>query len=102
MMDRETQALGDLLRQDAPPALDPGFRLAVLERRARQNFRRRLVVTLATALAFGLGLAIAVQASAGALEIGVLLLAGAGLVASWRGYAPVLAHWMRVRSSESR
>lgn len=101
-MDRVTQALADLLREDAPPALDPGFRLAVLERRARQIFRRRLIVTLATAVAFGLGLAIAVQASAGAMEIGVLLLAGGGLVLSWRGYAPVLAHLMRAGLSQSR
>jgi hypothetical protein len=101
-MDRVAQALADLVRHDEPRALDARFRLAVLERRAQQIFRRRLAATLCTALAFGLGLAFAMQASADAMEIGVLLIAGGGLVLSWRGYAPVLAHWMRARLSESK
>ena len=98
-MDRKDRVLADILRQDEPPHRDPVFRLAVLERRARQVFRRQLVTTVLAALAFGIALAIAVRASASPLEIGSLLILGAGLVVSWRFYAPVLADWMRTALS---
>lgn len=101
-MDNDVQELGDILRQDAPPALDPWFRLAVLDRRARQVFRRRMAARVFAALAFTLGLAIAMQVSVDSVEVGGLLLVGGGLVLSWRCYAPVLAGWMRARLSESR
>lgn len=101
-MDNDARKLGDILRQDAPPLLDPWFRLAVLERRARQVFRRRLVGRLLAALAATLGLAIGMQASVDAVEIGGLLLVGGGLALSWRCYAPVLVDWMRARLRESR
>ena len=39
-------SLEALLRADLPPARDPLFRIAVLERRERQRFRRQLVTTL--------------------------------------------------------
>ena len=99
-MDRKTDALADILLQDVPPERDPAFRLAVLERRARQIFRRRLVGAVLAALAFGLALTIAKRASVDAMEIGALLIVVAGLGLSWRFYAPVLAHWVRTRLRE--
>src|SRR5512147_1534072 len=35
------ERLGQLLRQDAPAERDPGFRIALLERRERQRYQRR-------------------------------------------------------------
>ena len=101
-MDRKDRVLADILRQDEPPQVDPAFRLAVLERRARQIFRRQLIATLLGALAFSAALAIAMQASASSTEIGSLLIVGVGLVVSWRFYAPVLADWMRSALSMSK
>lgn len=98
-MDRKDRLLADILRLDEPPARDPAFRLAVLERRARQIFRRQLIATLLAALAFSVALAVAVRASASPIEIGSLLIVGAGLVVSWRCYAPVIADWMRIALS---
>lgn len=94
-MDPKARLLAEILRQDEPPQLDPAFRLAVLERRARQVLRRQLIASLLGALAFSVALAIAMQASASSMEIGSLLIVGAGLILSWRFYAPVLAAWMR-------
>ena len=51
--------LNSLLRVDEPPALDPWFRIAVLERMAR----RRLHVRLALVSAIGAGLAAAAAAA---------------------------------------
>lgn len=101
-MDQKDRVLADLLRQDGPLRVDPAFRLAVLERRARQIFRRQLIATLLAALAFSASLAIAMQASATSMEIGSMLIVGAGLVVSWRFYAPVLADWMRSVLSMSK
>jgi hypothetical protein len=101
-MDPKDSVLADLLRQDEPLEVDPAFRLAVLERRARQIFRRQLIATLLVGLAFSAALAIAVQASASPSEIGSLLIVGAGLVVSWRFYAPVLACYMRIALSTSK
>lgn len=99
-MDRKTDPLADVLLQDAPPERDPAFRLAVLERRARQKLRRRLIGAVLAALALGAALAIAKRASVDAMEIGILLIVVAGLGLSWRFYAPVLAHWVRTRLRE--
>jgi hypothetical protein len=101
-MDRKDRVLADLLRQDGPRQVDPAFRLAVLERRARQIFRRKLITALLAALAFNVPLAMAMQASASSMEIGSLVIVGAGLVVSWRFYAPVLADWMRAALSRSK
>lgn len=40
MNDNMDQRLGELLREDAPPAHDPRFRIALVERRQRQAYRR--------------------------------------------------------------
>jgi hypothetical protein len=101
-MDRTDRVLADILRRDEPPERDAVFRLAVLERRARQVFRRQLLATLLAALALGVVLAVAMWASASPIEIGSLLIVGAGLIVSWRCYAPPLAHWIRVGLSMSQ
>jgi hypothetical protein len=101
-MDPRDRVLADLLRENQPSDVDPAFRFAVLERLARQVFRRQLIATLLGALASGVVLTIAMQASASSTEIGSLLVVGAGLVVSWRFYAPVLAHWTRVALRTSK
>ncbi len=101
-MDRMDRVLADFLRQDEPRQVDPAFRLAVLARRARQVFRRQLISTLLAGLAFSAALGVAMQASANLMETGSLLIVGAGLVVSWRFYAPVLADWMRSALSVSK
>jgi hypothetical protein len=101
-MDRHDRVLADFLREDQPPAVDAAFRYAVLERLARQMFRRQLIATLLAALASSGALAVGMQASASSMEIGGLLIVGAGLVVSWRFYAPVLAHWTRAALSMSK
>jgi|GEM_PF-7106308 len=40
-----------LLRQDDPPARDPGFRLAVLERLARRRLQRRMAAVVGVGVA---------------------------------------------------
>jgi hypothetical protein len=101
-MNQGDDVLAAILWDDAPPRFDPGFRLAVLERRVQQILRRRVISTLLAGLAFGVALVIAMLKSANAVEIGSLLAVGAGLVVSWRFYAPVLAHGMRTVLSMSR
>jgi TRAP-type C4-dicarboxylate transport system permease large subunit len=46
----EDERLSELLRQDAPPARDPMFRLKVLERRETARFRRHSLLLAAIAL----------------------------------------------------
>lgn len=41
MNDMIDQRLGELLREDAPPARDARFRIALVERRQRQLYRRQ-------------------------------------------------------------
>ena len=46
--------IGDLLRADAPPERDAFFRIALLERRERQRYRRRTRTLLIGATLLGL------------------------------------------------
>ena len=50
MSEGEDERLGALLRQDAPPARDPMFRLKVLERRETARFRRQSLFLIAVAV----------------------------------------------------
>jgi hypothetical protein len=47
MTDDSDTKLDELLREDAPQARDPLFRLSVLERRERMRFRRRMALLFA-------------------------------------------------------
>ena len=65
MTDLETR-LDQALQADAPPARDPMFRIAVMERRERAALRRRLAA--ASALAFGAAIVAALVVG----ELGIL------------------------------
>lgn len=51
MIDDLDERLGGWLRADAPPERDPLFRVALIERRERQRFRRRSRALLSAAAA---------------------------------------------------
>jgi hypothetical protein len=68
------------LRHDAPPLRDPVFRLQVLERRERQEFRRRARQTAAAGAAVALVSALTVTAGDDAYTAGSLLMFALALV----------------------
>lgn len=67
-----------LLGEDLPPGRDPAFRLAVLERLARRDARRRLAAVLAAGVA-ATGL---VAALSPGLTAQLPVLAGSGLLSA--------------------
>jgi len=83
MTDLENR-LDQALKADSPPPRDPMFRIAVMERRTRTMFKRRLMA--ASALAFAA--AIVGVAGLGAVET---LPDGAGRLAAIAGIGAVLA-----------
>lgn len=82
MKDITDQRLGDLLREDAPPAPDARFRIALVERRQQQIYRRqarqRIVTFALLALLPGVVLVVVDRP----LLAGLLLAGVAGLVLS--------------------
>jgi hypothetical protein len=62
------------LQHNAPPPRDPVFRLQMLERRERQQFRRRAVTALTSAGAVAITSALAVRAGGEAYTAGSVLL----------------------------
>jgi len=73
MTEDADERIGELLRSDAPGALDPLFRLSVMERRERKRFRNRSLQVLAG------GLAVVVVAMVG-MAIGGQALDAAGFL----------------------
>lgn len=90
MNERIDQRLGNLLREDAPPARDVRFRIALVERQARQRFRqqarRRAVVFAVLALLPGAALWLAEQPAVALLlaALGGLFLTGLRVVVATR------------------
>lgn len=88
MTDLEAR-LDQALKADAPPTRDPMFRIAVLERRERAAFRRRILA--GSGLAFGaailaaLGLAAAEGLPNGPERLAALAAIGAALTALLAG-----------------
>lgn len=82
MNDILDQQLGELLREDAPPARDARFRIALVERRQRQIYRQQAwqrVITFALlALLPGVVLFVVDQP----LLMGLLLVGAGGLILS--------------------
>jgi hypothetical protein len=92
------ERLGRLLREDAPPAHDPWFRIRLLERRERLRFRHRSLTLLAAAVVMAvfpailLGL-VANPIAAGLVAVFIVALIGASLL-SIRGVLQVV-RWLR-------
>ena len=73
----------EYLRQAAPPARDPVFRLRVLERREQRQFQRRLFTMLAGVLVIILISTFAISTRGGALGATGVLVAGAALASGY-------------------
>lgn len=100
MSDGTDQRLGDLLREDAPPASDARFRIALVERRQRQIYRQQAGQRIVT---FGL-LALLPGVALFAVDqplLTALLLAGAGglLLSGIRAVAAMRLAWRTVRAA---
>jgi hypothetical protein len=87
--------LANLLREDAPPAHDPLFRLSVLERREQKRFRNRSFLLLAAALAFAAISWIVINAGGQVFETAGVMLFGAILAVGHFLYAPALMQLLR-------
>lgn len=78
------------LQHDAPPPRDPAFRLRVLERRERQQFRRRALLFLAVLAVVAATTALAITAGGRAYQAGAGLLFALLLVTAALVHLPVL------------
>jgi hypothetical protein len=95
MSDDVDQRIVDLLRQDAPPARDPVFRLRVLERREHRRFQQRLFTMLAGALMILLVSAFAVGIGGGALRTTGAMVVGAALATAYAAFQGRLPRILR-------
>ena len=83
------------LREAAPPARDPVFRLKVLERREQQQFQRRLFTMLGGALLIILASVFAIGIKGAALETAGVLITGAALASSYLAFRGRLLRILR-------
>lgn len=102
MTSAEDAKLMALMREDAPPAHDPMFRLSVLERRERRQFRRRVALLFAMVSIVVLTVLIAARAvgtpvleSAGISLFGVVLVTLG--VAPWRWIGRIIQRFLMLR-----
>jgi hypothetical protein len=86
MSEDRDQRIVDLLREYAPPARDPLFRLKVLERRERRQFQRRSFTMLAGALVIILISTLAVSSEGGSLETTGALAVGTALASGYLAF----------------
>lgn len=94
-MRRSDERIAAALRQDAPPARDPMFRLQVLERRERQRFRRRALGSLATGATVAVILALGILTGRDAYAAGSVLLFALVLVMAVVVYLPGFGRLLR-------
>ena len=76
----------EFLREQAPPARDPVFRVKVLERREHRQFQRRLLTMLAAALVIILVATFGVSIGGGALETTGALVVGTALASAYLAF----------------
>ena len=76
----------EFLRQAAPPARDPVFRLRVLERRERRQFRRQLFTMLAGLLVILLAATFASGMGKGALKTTGALVVATALASAYLAF----------------
>jgi hypothetical protein len=84
------QRIADLLREGAPPARDPMFRVAVLGRLERAKYRRRTLALLAGALALAAVAVLGAGVGGATREATVALLVGVALTITYFIVAPVV------------
>jgi len=85
----------EYLRQAAPPARDPVFRLMVLERREQRQFQWRLFTMLAGVLVIILLSTFAISTGGGALGATGVLVAGAALASAYLAFRGRLLRILR-------
>ena len=95
MMDEKDDRLTQRLQQMAPPPRDPLFRVKVLERRERQQFRTRVAILLSLILALGTALVMSAGASDGVSELARTIVLGVGLVTGVAIYVFAVARLLR-------
>jgi hypothetical protein len=83
------------LQANAAPPRDPVFRLQVIERRERQRFRRRALMSLVMALAVGGLSGVAVGMGGQMYTVGSVLLFALVLIAAGLIYVPVFGRLLR-------
>ena len=86
MSEDRDDRIGQFLREQAPPARDPVFRLKVLERREQRQFRRRWLTMLAAMLVIILVATFGFAIGGGALETTGALVAGTALASGYLAF----------------
>jgi hypothetical protein len=95
MSEGEDERLGALLRQDAPPAPDPMFRMKVLERREKMRFRRHSLLLAALALALAVVAWVGISAGGETAETTVALVFGIALAVGYVLYRPAVTRLLQ-------
>ena len=90
MSEHLDERIGELLRQDAPPARDPAFRISVLERRERKRFLRQSAMLGALCLVLAVvalaGIAIGGDTAVAAIALAIV----AALAVAYMRYEPIV------------
>jgi len=94
-MTNADERISTALQHNAPPPRDPVFRLQVLERRERQQFRRRALTALASASAMAITSALAVRAGSEAYTAGSVLLFALVLITAVVVHMPEFGRLLR-------
>lgn len=95
MTQDQDERIGDLLRQDAPSARDPMFRLSVLERRERKRFRQHSLVLASIAVALASASWIGVSAGGETAETTIALVCIVALAVAYILYQPVVTRLLQ-------
>jgi hypothetical protein len=86
MSEDRDDRIGQFLREQAPPARDPVFRLRVLERREQRQFQRRSLTMLAAVLVIILVATFGIRIGGGALETTGALVVGTALAGAYLAF----------------
>jgi hypothetical protein len=95
MSEGPDRRIGDLLRQDAPPARDPAFRVSVLERREQKRFLRQTAILGLIALALAVIALVGIAVGGDTAVTAIVLMLAVVLVAAYTFYAPAVNRIMQ-------
>jgi hypothetical protein len=95
MSEERDDRIVEFLREQAPPARDPVFRVRVLERREHRQFQRRLFTMLAAALVIILVATFGVSIGGRALETTGALVVGTALASAYLAFRGRLLRILR-------
>ena len=95
MSEDQDQRIADLLREHAPPARDPVFRIKVRERREQRRFQRRSLTLLAGGLSIILVSAFALGIGGRALQTTAAPIVGAVLAGAYPAFRRGLPQILR-------